>query len=139
MSAPSEPEPYKAAHLSSEGAIFNSYTMPYAPTTTTTGPYGLPLTPSLVLGEGGTAFAAYGNNVASFTLASGAGNWNYDAGSAITFFGYNAAAGLTLVDALKNQTGISSSGATDWSLSLASCLVLGHSGATSFPSNTAMR
>ena len=35
------------------------------------------------------------------------------AGGAITFFGYNAAAGLTLVDGLQNQVGISSSGTTD--------------------------
>ena len=119
VNPPAEPEPYKAAHLSSAGAILSTYTMPYAPTTTTSGAYGLPPPPSLVLGESGTAFAAYGNNVASFDLASGAANWNYDAGSAIMFLGYNAGAGLTLIDALRNQIGISSTGATDWSLSLA--------------------
>ena len=113
ISSPLEPEPYKAAHLSSAGTILNTYTMPYAPPTTTPGPYGLPLAPSLVLGEGGTAFAGYENNVASFNVASGSANWNYVAGGAITFFGYNAAAGLTLVDGLQNQVGISSSGTTD--------------------------
>ncbi len=119
VNPPAEPEPYKAAHLSSAGAILSTYTMPYAPATTTSGAYGLPLAPSLVLGESGTAFAAYGNNVTSFDLASGAANWNYDAGSAVTFLGYKAGAGLTLIDALKNQIGISSSGATESSFSLA--------------------
>jgi hypothetical protein len=53
--------------------------MPNAPASLNLGPDNLPINPTLVLGENGTAFASYGSNVTSFQLPSGSPNWNYQA------------------------------------------------------------
>src|SRR5579883_841684 len=78
INPPAASQPYQAAYVSG-GAVVAAYAMPNAPASLTLGPDNLPINPTLVLGENGTAFASYGSNVTSFQLPSGSPNWNYQA------------------------------------------------------------
>lgn len=77
LNPPAAPAPYQAAYVSAGTVI--TYALPMAPTQLVIGPDGRPTDYPLVLGENGTAFASYGANVVSFSLNSGAVNWNYPA------------------------------------------------------------
>ena len=86
--APMPTNPYQAAYVVS-GTITASYSLPFTPTSLSSGPDGLPINPSLVLDETGTvAFATDGQSkgdstnglgpkVVSFNLSSGTPNWTY--------------------------------------------------------------
>jgi hypothetical protein len=95
---PPGPHLYQAAHVSSGG--INTYDLPMAPTQLLTGSDGLPINPTLVLGENGTAFVTYptGTNVASFNLNAGAANWNYQPSHGVSSIIYANGDGLTLID-----------------------------------------
>lgn len=108
-SFPAEPQPYRAAHVVG-GTIVNTYVMPHAPTTITNGPNGLPIAPKLVLGGDGRVFAAYINNVAAFTLSSGASIWNYNAGQRIDVLAYTRSGGVALIDASSNHIELDDTG-----------------------------
>lgn len=81
---PSPTHPYQASHVVS-GIPGTPYDLPFTPTTVAVGQY-----PTLVLGEGSTAFATNGTDadngpvVASFDLTSGAVIWSYQASSQST-------------------------------------------------------
>jgi hypothetical protein len=85
--APIALQPYQAADVSS-GTVLNTYALPNSPQgqQVPSGSDGLPIQPSLVLGENGTAFVSYGTNVTSFNLNTGSANWNYQSSSSATNF-----------------------------------------------------
>ncbi|HTV60668.1 MAG TPA: kelch repeat-containing protein [Verrucomicrobiae bacterium] len=79
--------PYQAAYVVS-GSISASYNLPFTPSNFVLGPDGLPVNPSLVLGENGIAFATDGTSsgdstngegpkIVSFNINSGSVNWTY--------------------------------------------------------------
>jgi hypothetical protein len=67
-----------------------------APASLTTGNDGLPVNPTLVMGENGTAFVSYGANITSFSLSTGLANWNYQAPSqtVVSLVSYSDGGGL---------------------------------------------
>jgi IPT/TIG domain/Bacterial Ig-like domain (group 2)/Galactose oxidase, central domain len=85
--------PYQAAYVVS-GVVTTTYSLPFTPKNFVYGPDGLPVNPSLVLGESGTAFAtdgistgditnpSLGPKIASFSLASGGVSWAYQVSTA---------------------------------------------------------
>jgi len=109
--------PYQAAHVVS-GSIAANYSLPFTPASFVTGPDGLPINPSLVLGESGVAFATDGTSsgdsqnpgmgakVASFQLASGAVNWAYQVGTQSTLSLLAVLSG-NLINISDSQAGLS--------------------------------
>ncbi len=95
INPPAASQPYQAAYVSG-GAVVAAYAMPNAPASLTLGPDNLPINPTLVLGENGTAFASYGSNITSFQLPSGSPNWNYQAPTQTTVSIVGSAAGNSL-------------------------------------------
>ena len=95
---PAAPQPYQAAYVTSGG--INTYVMPMAPSQVVNGPNGLPINPSLTLGENGTVFASYGANVTSFILSTGSVSWNYQTANQSTLSVVEATSdgGLTIND-----------------------------------------
>jgi hypothetical protein len=102
--------PYQVAHVVS-GAVAATYNLPFSPKTTTPGQ-----SPTLVLGENGTAFAAGptttsdGTNtsvdqIVSFNLSSGAVNWTYQAAAQSTLSLMDSTAGNTLIAKITDQSG----------------------------------
>lgn len=93
--APMPMNPYQAADVAS-GAVTATYDLPFTPKNLMDGPDGLPIMPSLVLGENGVAFATDGQStgdstnlslgpkVVSFSPTSGAVNWAYQVGTSST-------------------------------------------------------
>jgi hypothetical protein len=79
--APPVPNPYQEADVIPGAGVVNTYNLPGAPTQVTNGSNGLPINPTLVLGENGTAFASYGSNVVAFNIAGGSAIWSYQAPS----------------------------------------------------------
>jgi hypothetical protein len=102
--------PYQAADVIS-GVVGTPYNLPFSPKTTTPGQ-----SPTLVLGENGTAFAAGtttttdGTNtsvdqIVSFNVSSGAVNWIYQAGTQSTLSLMDSTAGNTLIAKITDQSG----------------------------------
>jgi hypothetical protein len=79
-SLPAAPQPFQAAYVSL-GSVVNTYALPLAPPTLVIGTNGLPVNPTLALGENGTVFASYGLNIVSFAMEWGSANWNYQSPS----------------------------------------------------------
>jgi len=96
--------PYQAAHVVS-GSVVASYSLPFTPQNFVVGQDGLPINPTLVLGENGVAFAtdgmssgdrtnpSLGPKVVSFNVGAGEANWSYQAGTQSTFAIMGALAG----------------------------------------------
>lgn len=95
VNPPPAPQPYQAAYVSS-GAVANTYPMPMAPTQLVNGADGLPINPTLVMGENGIVFASYGANITAFNLGSGSVSWNYPAASqsSLSLISYSNGGGL---------------------------------------------
>jgi hypothetical protein len=102
--------PYQAAYVIS-GAVTASYSLPFTPRNFVLGPDSLPLSPSLVLGENGVAFATdgastgditngQGPKIVSFNFASGAVNWTYQPStqSALSIIATTSSAGVAIND-----------------------------------------
>src|SRR5262249_1581218 len=103
------PQPYQAADVVG-GTIVASYAMPNAPATLTRGPSGLPVGPAMVVGENGTAFAAYGPNVTSFASGSGSANWNYQPAAGVNSVLAAEGGGILVIDGVLGQVPIDLTG-----------------------------
>jgi hypothetical protein len=92
---PPAPQPYQGAYVIAGGGI-TTYALPMAPASLVTGNDGLPINPTLVLGENGTVFGSYGTNITSFNLSTGLANWNYQAPSqtGLSLISYSNGGGL---------------------------------------------
>lgn len=92
---PPAPQPYQGAYVAAGGGI-TTYSLPMAPASLTTGNDGLPVNPTLVMGENGIAFVSYGANITSFSLSTGLANWNYQAPSQtlLSLISYSSGGGL---------------------------------------------
>ncbi len=123
INLPIPTNPYQAAHVVS-GAVTATYNLPFSPKTCVLGADGLPINPTLVLGENGVAFATDGkssgdstNNegpkVVSFNLASGTVNWFYQVTSTSSVLSMMTAIsgnGLDINDSQNGVTQFDSSG-----------------------------
>ena len=89
--------PYQAADVVS-GVVGTPYNLPFSPTKVAFGQ-----SPTIVLGEGGVAFATNGTDtvngpvVASFSITSGSVNWSYQASAQATLSIIEATSGNGLV------------------------------------------
>jgi hypothetical protein len=119
---PVAPQPYQAAFVVS-GSVVSSYPLPLAPTQVVNGSNGLPVNPSFVLGENGTAFVAYTSNFASFNFSGGVANWNYAVSQGISSISYANGGGIILADSQGNQTPIDSTGTAGTSVPLSASLL----------------
>jgi hypothetical protein len=92
---PPAPQPYQGAYVTAGGGI-TMYPLPLAPASLVTGNDGLPVNPTLVLGENGAVFVSYGANITSFELSTGLANWNYQAPSqtGLSLISYSNGGGL---------------------------------------------
>jgi Bacterial Ig-like domain (group 3)/Bacterial Ig-like domain (group 2) len=105
------PYPYQAADVTN-GVVGAPYNLPFSPQSVT--PFQ---SPTLVLGENGTAFASGStttivngvltsvDQIASFNLSSGATNWNYLAAPQLTLSIIEATSGNGLVAKTTDQSG----------------------------------
>ncbi|MFZ0431154.1 MAG: kelch repeat-containing protein, partial [Candidatus Acidiferrales bacterium] len=87
--------PYQAAYVVS-GAVNTAYNLPFTPANFVVGADGLPVNPSLALGDNGIAFVTDGTSsgdstnlslgpkIVSLNLNSGAVNWTYQVGTQTT-------------------------------------------------------
>jgi hypothetical protein len=83
-----------------------------APTQVANGSDGLPINPTVVLGENGNGFVTYANalNTVSFSLSTGSSNWNYQSYHPIIYLGYVNGGGLALVDSSSNVIPLNQNG-----------------------------
>jgi hypothetical protein len=88
-----DPNPLRAAHVSRTGAV-TPYTLPIQPAEVLREPSFLPVNLMLVLGENDTAFASYGQHLASFNLTSGALIWSQTASVPVTMVSSDSQNGL---------------------------------------------
>jgi hypothetical protein len=115
-SGPIPTNPYQAAYVVS-GSLTASYALPFTPTNFVLGPDGLPIKPTLILGDNGTVFATDGTSsgdstngegpkIVAFALASGTLDWFYQAQSIQTTLGLVAAATNTGLAAKSTSNGV---------------------------------
>ena len=115
--------PYQAAYVVS-GGIVAAYSLPFTPQNFVLGQDGLPLSPSLVLGENGVAFATDGSStgdstnpslgpkISSIMLTSGAVNWSYQVGtqSKVSIMASEKGNGIEIDDTQAGVTHLDSNG-----------------------------
>ena len=122
MNPPAAPLPYQAAYTVG-GTVMSAYALPMAPTQVVNGANGLPVNPSLILGESGIAFASYNSNLTSFYLSAGSAIWNYAYTQGVSSVSYADGGGLTLADAVGNQVPIDSGGNAGPAIALSATLL----------------
>jgi hypothetical protein len=92
-------------------------------TSDTIGSNGLPINPSLVMGENGTGFVVYASNFASFNIGGGSANWNYPVNQSISSISYARGGGIVLADSQGNQIPIDSTGTVGSSVALSASVL----------------
>ena len=120
---PKPTNPYQAAHVVS-GSVTATYNLPFTPTNLITGPDGLPISPSFILGQtsdgigtdgqstGDSTNPTLGPKIVSLNLASGSVNWVYQVGtqSALTLIAATSDAGSAVADSVNGLTQVDATG-----------------------------